>query len=146
MGNLEQLPDGGAFVGWGTAGAFTEFAPDGTVRFDATLADGSVTYRAFRAPWVGRPAEPPKVAVTRDAGGAVAHVSWNGATEVAKWRADIGLAAERAAPGRDRAAQRLRDDRPPRQPQGLPRADGARRRRQGARHVLGAPARLASGA
>jgi hypothetical protein len=90
MGNLEQLPDGGAFVGWGTAGAFTEFAPDGTVRFDAALADGSVTYRAFRASWVGRPAEPPRVAVTRDAGGAVAHVSWNGATEVAKWRADMG--------------------------------------------------------
>jgi hypothetical protein len=90
MGNFEQLPDGGAFVGWGTAGAFTEFAPDGTVRFDATLADGSVTYRAFRAPWVGRPAEPPKVVVTRDAGGAVVHVSWNGATEVARWRADMG--------------------------------------------------------
>lgn len=90
MGNLQQLPDGGAFVGWGTAGAFTEFAPDGTVRFDATLADGSVTYRAFRAPWIGRPAEQPKVAVTRDADGAVAHVSWNGATEVARWRADMG--------------------------------------------------------
>jgi hypothetical protein len=90
MGNLEQLPDGGAFVGWGTAGAFTEFGPDGTVRFDASLADGSVTYRAFRAPWVGRPAEPPKVAVTRSAAGAVAYVSWNGATEVAKWRADMG--------------------------------------------------------
>jgi hypothetical protein len=90
MGNLEQLPDGGAFVGWGTAGAFTEFAPDGTVRFDASLADGSVTYRAFRAPWVGRPTEPPKVAITHDVGGAVAHVSWNGATEVARWRADVG--------------------------------------------------------
>jgi len=90
MGNLEQLPDGGAFVGWGTAGSFTEFAPDGTVRFDAALADGSVTYRAFRSPWIGLPAEPPKVAVTRGAGGAVAHVSWNGATEVAKWRADMG--------------------------------------------------------
>src|SRR4029079_9291181 len=79
MGNLEQLPDGGAFVGWGTAGAFTEFAPDGTVRYDAALADGSCTYRAFRAPWVGRPAEPPKVAVTRGAHGFVAHASWNGA-------------------------------------------------------------------
>jgi hypothetical protein len=90
MGNLQQLPDGGAFVGWGTAGAFTEFGPDGTVRLDATLADGSVTYRAFRAPWVGRPAEAPRVAVTRTGGVAVAHVSWNGATEVAKWRADMG--------------------------------------------------------
>jgi hypothetical protein len=90
MGNLEQLPDGGAFVGWGTAGAFTEFGPDGTVRFDAALADGSVTYRAFRFPWVGRPAEAPRVAVRRAAEGAVAYVSWNGATEVARWRADMG--------------------------------------------------------
>ena len=111
MGNLEQLPDGGAFVGWGTAGAFTEFAPDGTVRFDAALADGSVTYRAFRASWVGRPAEPPKVAITRDAGGAVAHVSWNGATEVATMAGRHGLAGGRALrPGRDGAADRLRDD------------------------------------
>jgi hypothetical protein len=90
MGNFEQVPDGGAFVGWGTAGTFTEFAPDGTVRFDATLADGSVTYRAFRAEWNGRPAEPPKVAITSDAGGPLAHVSWNGATGVARWRADVG--------------------------------------------------------
>ena len=90
MGNVEQLPDGGVFVGWGTAGSFTEFAPDGTVRFDAALADGSSTYRAFRASWVGKPTELPRVAVTRDSRGAVAHVSWNGATEVATWRADLG--------------------------------------------------------
>ena len=98
MGNLQQLPDGGAFVGWGTAGAFTEFAPDGTVRFDATLADGSVTYRAFRAPWVGKPAEPPRVVLTQDPAGATAHVSWNGATEVARWRADVGQARNALRP------------------------------------------------
>ncbi|HZU19798.1 MAG TPA: arylsulfotransferase family protein [Gaiellaceae bacterium] len=90
MGNLQQLPDGGAFVGWGTAGAYTEFAPDGSVRYDASLADGAVTYRAFRAPWVGRPAEPPAVVVRHGASGATAYVSWNGATEVARWRADVG--------------------------------------------------------
>lgn len=91
MGNLQQLPDGGAFVGWGTAGAYTEFAPDGLVRYDATFPGGAVTYRAFRAPWVGRPAERPALAVKRDAtGAATAYVSWNGATEVARWRADVG--------------------------------------------------------
>ncbi|MGZ4339229.1 MAG: arylsulfotransferase family protein [Gaiellaceae bacterium] len=99
MGNLQQLPEGGAFVGWGTAGAFTEFAPDGTVRFDASLADGSVTYRAFRFPWVGRPAQPPAVVLLRDAtGAATAHVSWNGATEVARWRADVGPRRETLRP------------------------------------------------
>ena len=75
----------------GTAGAFTEFAPDGTVRFDATLADGSVTYRAFRAPWVGRPADRAEGrGHARPAAASSRTSSWNGATEVAKWRADMG--------------------------------------------------------
>ena len=55
MGNLQQLSGGGAFVGWGTYGAFTEFTADGTVCFDGSFGDGSVSYRAFRQPWVGRP-------------------------------------------------------------------------------------------
>ena len=59
MGNLQQLPGGGAFVGWGTYGAFTEFTADGAVCFDASFGDGSVTYRAFRFPWVGPPDRPP---------------------------------------------------------------------------------------
>ena len=91
MGNLEQLPDGGVFVGWGTAGSFTEFAPDGTVRFDAALADGSVELSrvpGFLGGQARRAAR--RSPITRDSGGAVAHVSWNGATEVARWRADMG--------------------------------------------------------
>ena len=118
----------------GTAGAFTEFAPDGTVRFDASLADGSVTYRAFRAPWVGRPAEPPKVAITRQGGSAIAHVSWNGATEVAKWRADMGSRQSALHPVATARRTGVRDGGPPRQPQGIPRADRTRRGRQGARY------------
>ena len=35
MGNAQQLPGGGLFVGWGTDGSFTEFGPRGGVRFDA---------------------------------------------------------------------------------------------------------------
>jgi hypothetical protein len=90
MGNVQLLPDGGAFVGWGTAGAFTEFAPDGTVRFDGTLADGSSTYRAYRAVWSGQPSAPPAVVLTRSPGEVVATVSWNGATNVAFWEARVG--------------------------------------------------------
>jgi hypothetical protein len=95
MGNLQVLPDGGAFVGWGTAGAYTEFAPDGTVRLDCRLADGSSTYRAYRAPWTARPATAPAVVLARAGTGFVANVSWNGATDVATWEARVGSARAR---------------------------------------------------
>jgi len=91
MGDLQQLPNGGAFVGWGTAGAFTEFAPDGTVVFDAQFAPEGLSYRAFRYPWVGKPTTLPDVVVKNaPAGKTTVHVSWNGATEVARWRLTAG--------------------------------------------------------
>ena len=91
MGNAQQLPDGGLFVGWGTDGSFSEFGPAGRLRFDARFADGSVTYRAFRWPWVARPTgRPALAAVHNDDGTTTAYVSWNGATEVARWRVETG--------------------------------------------------------
>ncbi len=53
MGDLQELPDGGAFIGWGTAGPFSEIGPDGALRFDAHFTGAGWTYRAFRYPWVG---------------------------------------------------------------------------------------------
>jgi hypothetical protein len=96
MGDLQQLPDGGAFVGWGTAGPFTEFTSSGEIRFDAGFADGSVTYRAYRFPWAGRPSGRPAVAVRPASGGKMTvHASWNGATEVTHWQVRGGPAAGR---------------------------------------------------
>jgi hypothetical protein len=87
MGNLQVLPDGGVFVGWGTVGGWTEFAPDGSVRYDASFADGRASYRVYRFPWRGVPDSLPAIVLERtDAGGLAAHVSWNGATQVASWR------------------------------------------------------------
>ena len=51
-------------VGWGSQGYFTQFAPDGTTIFDARIARGQDTYRAYRFPWVGTPAAQPSVAST----------------------------------------------------------------------------------
>jgi hypothetical protein len=91
MGNLQQLPDGGAFVGWGTDGSFSEIGPDGTPRVDARFAPGTATYRAFRHQWHGRPRTLPSVVVAADANGSpTAYVSWNGATDVAGWRLRTG--------------------------------------------------------
>ncbi|HVU76512.1 MAG TPA: arylsulfotransferase family protein [Gaiellaceae bacterium] len=97
MGNLQVLPDGGVFVGWGTAGAVSEFAPDGTLRFDCRLADGSSTYRAYRLSWQARPTTAPAIILERSGGGFTANVSWNGATDVAHWEARVGKARRRTA-------------------------------------------------
>ena len=95
MGNLQVLPDGGVFVGWGTVGGWTEFAPDGTVRYDASFADGRASYRVYRFPWRGVPDSLPAIVLERVSGGLTAHVSWNGATQVASWRL-LGGRAPRA--------------------------------------------------
>jgi hypothetical protein len=93
MGNLQVLPDGGVFVGWGTASGYTEFGPDGSVRLDATFPAGTASYRALRSPWVGRPSTKPAVVLQRAGSRLTALVSWNGATEVASWRLRGGTKA-----------------------------------------------------
>ena len=106
MGNAQQVADGGVFVGWGTYPGFTEIGPDGVVRFDAKFAGTSVSYRAHRFPWVGRPATRPAIATDVAADGStIVYASWNGATEVRKWQVWTGssksdLRLARSAPRR----------------------------------------------
>jgi hypothetical protein len=37
MGNVQVLPDGGAFIGWGSLPLFSEFGPDGELLFNAVF-------------------------------------------------------------------------------------------------------------
>ncbi|TDB87695.1 arylsulfotransferase family protein [Actinomadura sp. 7K534] len=92
MGNMQLLPGGNALVGWGSTGAVTEFTGDGRPALEMTgVGDGS--YRAYRAPWNGRPATGPAVvAAPVDDARMRVHVSWNGATGVAAWRFHTGSA------------------------------------------------------
>jgi hypothetical protein len=92
-GDIELLPGGGAFVGWGGIRRVTEFGPDGRVRFELKLPYGD-TYRAFRYPWVGRPVDPPAVAADRD----TVYASWNGETGIARWEVLGGKDASHLAP------------------------------------------------
>ncbi|MGH3002111.1 MAG: arylsulfotransferase family protein, partial [Gaiellaceae bacterium] len=102
MGDVQDLPDGSVFVGWGTAGSFSEIGPEGDLRLDARFGDGSITYRAFRYPWVAHPTTLPSVVVVADPGGAppTVHVSWNGATEVTRWQLRTGPTSDRLRPVR----------------------------------------------
>lgn len=80
MGNLQQLPGGNTFSGWGTAEHISEFTAGGEMVFDASLPGG--TYRAFLDEWTGDPVEPPQLTFAGD----TAHAVWNGATRVNRWR------------------------------------------------------------
>jgi Arylsulfotransferase (ASST) len=87
MGNVQLLEDGGVFIGWGTDGSYTELGPDGSIRLDARFADGSVSYRAFRFELDALPAGRPATEVVQEPDGSLTmYVSWNGATQVAKWQ------------------------------------------------------------
>ena len=92
-GNVQVLPNGNVFVGWGRALAISEFSHDGKLLFDARLPPGNRTYRAFRSAWSTYPPDRPAVAAERLSEDKVEiYASWNGGTEVDSWAV---LAGER---------------------------------------------------
>jgi hypothetical protein len=82
LGNAQLLGNGDVFVGWGGSPYVTEFTRSGAIAFDARLPHGGQSYRAFRFPWVGRPADRPTLVASAHA----LYATWNGATEVASWQ------------------------------------------------------------
>lgn len=92
QGNMQVLPNGNVFVGWGHSAAFSEFDPDGTIlcniHFGASAYftfGRAVSYRTLKASWVGRP----RTAPDAEFAGKHVYVSWNGATEVAAWQLEV---------------------------------------------------------
>jgi len=94
MGSMEPLDDDGSFVGWGSVPRFSEFRPDGSLRFDAGFPGGGFTYRAFRRSWTGVPVDRPAFAVAGGAG----YASWNGSTALTHWRLRAGPKSDLLTP------------------------------------------------
>ncbi len=92
QGNAQTLAGGETVVGWGGVPAISEYAPNGSLLFDAHLSFDLIFYRGFRFPWIGRPLSPPSAAANRNNTGeeTIVAMSWNGATEVASWRVLAG--------------------------------------------------------
>ena len=87
QGNVQVLPGGNVFVGWGSEPYFSEFGHDGALLFDASFPTAVESYRAFRFPWKGLPDDSPAVvAESGPSDDVMLYVSWNGATEVATWQ------------------------------------------------------------
>jgi hypothetical protein len=81
QGNVQTLPNGNAFVGWGSQGYFSEFSRRGDLLWDARIERGEDTYRAYRFPFTGTPTTGPAVAIR----GRDVYASYNGATKLASW-------------------------------------------------------------
>jgi len=90
QGNFRELADGGSFIGWGQMPYFTEHNADGTVRFAGHLPLDNQSYRAYKVDWTGRPLDQPALGLHVDGGNVVVSASWNGTTEVSRWRARAG--------------------------------------------------------
>jgi hypothetical protein len=99
QGNVQALPGGDLFVGWGSEPYFSELSPAGQLLFDAYMHGSYQSYRAYRFPWIGRPADAPVLAVTGGSGGTVTvYASWNGATTVTGWRVLEGSSPSQLEP------------------------------------------------
>lgn len=91
QGNVQALPDGNVFIGWGSEPYFSEFSEDGELLFHAAFAPWGESYRAYRLPWSGQPDDDPSVvAEVRRKDRATLYASWNGATGVAAWQVFAG--------------------------------------------------------
>ncbi|MGN6169398.1 MAG: arylsulfotransferase family protein [Solirubrobacteraceae bacterium] len=97
-GNVQDLPDGNQFVGWGGSPYFSEFDRRGRLIFDARFVGDNSTYRAFVFPWQGMPRTTPALATSTDGTNETVYASWNGATDVARWRVLGGSNARSLAP------------------------------------------------
>jgi hypothetical protein len=85
-GNMQQLPGGHEFVGWGQQPYFTEFDSQGQMVFDARYVGTNSSYRGYRLVWTGTPAIFPSVATATRRGTTTVYASWNGSTSLRGWR------------------------------------------------------------
>jgi len=91
QGDLQRLPDGSWWVGWGNVNESSQVSASGTQLYEAHTPAGSESYRTLRFPWSARPATRPALELSRAPGGALrAYLSWNGATALTRWRIEGG--------------------------------------------------------
>jgi hypothetical protein len=99
QGNMQLLPNGHVVVGWGTGHAFSEYAPSGKQVWDGLFTPPLYSYRAYRSRWRAKPTDPPAIAVSAGSKKAVTvYASWNGATDVSRWRLLAGSSRSDLAP------------------------------------------------
>jgi hypothetical protein len=97
QGNMQLLPNGNVFMGWGQQPFFSEFSKTGQLLLSVRFPDPDESYRAYRYAWKGNPPGRPSVAAVPAGSRTRVYVSWNGATEVASYRVLAGASGRRLA-------------------------------------------------
>ena len=95
QGNMQLLPNGNAFVGWGQQPFYSEFSKTGKLLLSVRFPDPDESYRAFRYQWVGHPSGHPALTAVPSGSATRVYASWNGATEVTAWRIWAGRSSHR---------------------------------------------------
>jgi hypothetical protein len=101
-GNVQDLPGGIQFMGWGQRPFFTAFAHSRVI-LDGHFVDANPSYRAFLEPWSATAPGSPAIAATSTSQRTTVYASWNGATNISRWQVLAGsrpaaLTAVRSAP------------------------------------------------
>ncbi|RLL97782.1 hypothetical protein CFD26_105312 [Aspergillus turcosus] len=93
QGSVQLLKDSNVFIGWGAQPFVSEYTEDGDCVMVGQfgLNGSAMSYRAFKIPsesWVGQPQSTPALWTYANSTTAptVFYTSWNGATEIARWR------------------------------------------------------------
>lgn len=94
QGNLQVLnssdwANSNVWIGWGSQPTVTEYDPDGNLIYRAyNLADGKMNYRSYKFNVTITPFDSPALFMYSEAPNypTTFHMSWNGATEVRRWR------------------------------------------------------------
>jgi hypothetical protein len=90
LGNAQLLGNGNVMIGWGSQPFFSEYSKRGKLLIDVRWPGPNLSYRAYVQRWVGKPYFPPSGAVRRRGSKTTVYASWDGATEVARWRVLAG--------------------------------------------------------
>jgi hypothetical protein len=96
IGSARTASHGDVIVDWGPNRRITEVGSDGRVNLLLKLERWS--YRAFPAAWTGDPGGAPAIVAQRRGGAVDIWASWNGATEIRRWRVLAGMSADTLAP------------------------------------------------
>ncbi|KAL2820587.1 ASST-domain-containing protein [Aspergillus granulosus] len=91
QGNMQVLPNGNVFIGWGNNAYVSEHDAEGNLLLWGYIDKGRImNYRAQKFQWEGNPTDIPALWTysksTDAASPTTFYVSWNGATRVKRWR------------------------------------------------------------
>ncbi len=98
QGDIQLLPNGDYFIGWGASPYFSEYSASGQLLFDAHMHGSYQAYRAYRFPWTGAPGGTPSIAATGSGRSVTVYASWNGDTRTATWQLLAGPSSTHLTP------------------------------------------------